>query len=65
MAKPTTDTTQVCVRLSNILVAQLDELARVLSPAGVALGRTDALRAVIDRGLPQLQAEHGPTKRKR
>lgn len=52
MAKPA----QFTLRIDDTLLAKLDEVARLYSPPGLTLTKTDALRMVIAAGADMLIA---------
>jgi predicted transcriptional regulator len=55
----------VSVRLDEATVQRLDRLAEAMSKraAGAAVKRGTALRAAVERGMEQLEAELGLAKR--
>jgi hypothetical protein len=60
--------TQVAIRIEDELFARLDALVTKLSPPGMALPRSEVIRAALVKGLEVLEAEAGvaspkPTKK--
>lgn len=54
--KKTTDL-KISLRITDDFLPRLDALAERLSPAGVALSRSDAVRAALSKGLDAFEAE--------
>jgi hypothetical protein len=49
---------QIALRISKEDVARAARLQGVLAPPGVAVNRSDVLRAALRRGLEALEADH-------
>lgn len=62
---PAPGTTQINARIPSELVDRLDALAEAMTAAvpGAKLTRSDALRAALEHGLPDLEQKYGVTKR--
>jgi hypothetical protein len=64
MARPKSEipTKQIALRMPTAWVARLDALARQLSRPGITVSRSEALRAVMIKGLEVMRVEEPPKK---
>jgi hypothetical protein len=60
---PSENTTQIVVRIPEAWVKRADALIPTLGRPGVAVTRTDAIRAAIAEGLDSLEARAKPKKK--
>lgn len=60
MPRPPSDSSQVAIRLLNAWLRRADALIPYLARPGIAVTRTDVLRAAIAKGLDAFEAETKP-----
>jgi hypothetical protein len=62
-AKSEVETTQIALRMPTSWVERIDRLARQLSRPGIDVSRSEALRAVMIKGLEVLEEGEEGTKK--
>lgn len=65
MVTKTGKTTQVAIRIEDPVLARIDALVQTLSPNGMALPRSEVIRAALLRGVEALEAQHQKATKKK
>ena len=62
MGRPSRDYVSLTLRVPADWREEADRIAKMISPGGVEMSRSDAFRAAIARGFEAIRAEHSSKK---